>query len=588
VACSPKKELKRTIRRGVEPGGSALHALVIVFEIANTALFVVVAALALRRWRRRRDKASAWLAGAFIAIGLIVTVGRAVPAHPHGTLDYLAQRLDIELLVLFPYLLYRFATEFAPPGRRLQLAVASLTVGLTVWTFALPHLPEKGEHWPGVFVAYAVVFLVHWTLLSVVVTRRLWGAGRGQPSVAANRMRMLAFASAALTVALIGTVFASDQSSPGAALVQALALVAILAFYLGVDPPQIIRAYWRTPEQLRLQSAMRDLVTLATTRVEIARRIVGPAAELVGASAMELRDDTGAVLATHGSPGETDEGIDISESGVRMVAWTSPYAPFFGDDELRTLQVIAAMTATALDRVRLFEQEHESRLALERANELMINFVALAAHELRTPVTTIHGFVQTLNHLGDRLSEPQKGELRLALEQQTKRMAGLVEQLLDLSRLDADAVLVRPQQFDVARQLQEVVTVAAGARAGEVEVAVHDAANASVDPEILDHIVSNLVTNALRYGTAPVRVTASASNGTLRVSVEDSGPGVAREIEETLFDRFTRAGVARDRVAGTGLGLAIARAYALAHRGDLRYERGQPTGACFVVELPSV
>ena len=71
------------------------------------------------------------------------------------------------------------------------------------------------------------------------------------------------------------------------------------------------------------------------------------------------------------------------------------------------------------------------------------------------------------------------------------------------------------------------------------------------------------------------------------MTVEDAGPGVAREIEETLFERFTRAGVSRDRVAGTGLGLAIARAYARAHRGDLRYEPAQPSGARFVVELPS-
>jgi len=131
--------------------------------------------------------------------------------------------------------------------------------------------------------------------------------------------------------------------------------------------------------------------------------------------------------------------------------------------------------------------------------------------------------------------------------------------------------------------------VAAGPRADEVEVeVVGEQANATVDPAILDHIVSNLVTNALRYGRSPVRVTASADNGHLRVAVEDSGPGVASEIEETLFDRFTRAGVARDRVSGTGLGLAIARAYAVAHDGELRYERAQPTGARFVVELPSV
>jgi signal transduction histidine kinase len=85
-----------------------------------------------------------------------------------------------------------------------------------------------------------------------------------------------------------------------------------------------------------------------------------------------------------------------------------------------------------------------------------------------------------------------------------------------------------------------------------------------------------------------VIVTAAVDDGRLRVLVEDSGPGVAEEIEATLFERFTRAGVARDRVAGTGLGLAIARAYAVAHRGDLRYEPGQPDGARFVVELPSV
>jgi two-component system sensor histidine kinase KdpD len=281
-------------------------------------------------------------------------------------------------------------------------------------------------------------------------------------------------------------------------------------------------------------------------------------------------------------------GVRVEEKGVTFVAWTSPYAPFFGDDELRLLGTIAALTSTALDRVRLFEQEHETRLALERANELMTNFVALAAHELRTPVTTIHGFVQTLNHLGPRLSEPQKEELRASLEQQTRRMAGLVEQLLDLSRLDADAVDVRPQPVVLDQRLREVVDVVAGRRAAEIEVIVPADASALVDPQILDHVVGNLVTNALRYGRAPIRVTASAHDGLLRVTVEDAGPGVAREIEETLFDRFTRAGVARDRVAGTGLGLAIARAYAHAHRGELTYERAEPTGARFVVQLPAV
>jgi signal transduction histidine kinase len=547
----------------------------------------VLAVLAMRRWRDRRDPAAAWLALAFLSIALLVTIGRLVPAHPHGVLQDIEQRLDLELLVLFPYLLYRFATTFAPPGRTLQRVVATLTTGLTVFTFALPHIPSSGESWPPGFAVYVVAFFIHWTLLSISVTVRLWRAGRGQPSVAANRMRMLGFASAALTVALLGTTFATNQSHPGALVVQVLGLVAIVAFYLGIEPPQIVRAYWRTPEQARLQDAMRDLVTLAFDRPEIATRIAAPAAALVGARGLTLHDGSGRLLASWGAVGG-DGDVRIEEQDLRVTAWTSPYAPFFGEDELRLLETVAALTATALDRVRLFEHEHESRLALERANELMTNFVALAAHELRTPVTTIHGFVQTLNHLGSRLTEEQKEELREALEQQTRRMAGLVEQLLDLSRLDAEAVDVRPQRVDLAPRLNEVVAIAAGSRANEVEVEVTTTASALVDPQILDHVVTNLVTNALRYGRSPVRVTAAAVNGTLRVAVEDSGPGVARELEETLFDRFTRSGVARDRVAGTGLGLAIARAYAQAHRGELRYERREPTGARFVVELPAV
>lgn len=227
------------------------------------------------------------------------------------------------------------------------------------------------------------------------------------------------------------------------------------------------------------------------------------------------------------------------------------------------------------------------RRRLEHTNEVMANFIALAAHELRTPVTIVHGFVKTLNHLDGRLDSEQERELRVALEQQTSRMATLVEQLLDLSRLEAEAIEVFPRTVDVRSCLAGVVSTAAGARAGEVEVSVSGDEAATVDPGALEHIVTNLVTNALRYGAAPVRVSATVSGGRLLVLVEDAGPGVPDEIEETLFERFTRAGAARERATGTGLGLAIARAYARAHDGDLRYEGNGQNGARFVVDLPS-
>ena len=387
-----------------------MHQLSTALNVVNSVLFVVLAAVAVRRWLRKRDDAAGWLTLSFLALGLIVTAGRLIPAHPHGLVLGGLLRLEIELLVLFPYLGYRFATAFVPPSRRLQRIVGLLTIGLSIWTFALPTIPASGDPRPSGFLVYIVAFLVHWTLLSVVVVTRLWRAGRGQPSVARTRMRLLSFASAALTVAIIGSSVATNSNSAGAIAVQAIAFLSAIAFLLGFEPPQIVRASWRTSEQQRLQEAIRGLMTLATTRTEVAQRVLGPVAALVGARAARIMDADGNVLAEQAVPDEAlgTEPVRVQEPGVVLHVWTSPYAPFFGEDELRALHTVAALTGIALDRVRLFEQEHQSRLALERANELMTNFVALAAHELRTPVTTVHGFVQTLNHLGDRLDESQK------------------------------------------------------------------------------------------------------------------------------------------------------------------------------------
>jgi signal transduction histidine kinase len=575
-----------------------MHTLVTAIGAVNTFIFLVLWLLAIRQWLRRRAAAAGWLALAFAMLGLIVTVGRLAPSHPHGFAQDVPQRLLIELLVLFPYLLYRFATTFAPPSRRLQQLVASLTIVLSLWTFSLPHIPASGEHWSTSFEVYLAAFILHWAVLSAVVTLRLWRGGRDEAGVAASRMRLLAAAAAALTAALVLVAFEHDPNSVVAVVSGAFGLVSGLAFLLGLAPPSVVRLLWREDEQARLQEAVRSLMTLATTRDEIAERVLPPIGGMVGASAVAILDGDGKLRASRGldtvaerrlAAGETvdrpGELVRVEGPGATILVWTSPYAPFFGAEELTLLERMAAFLGIAFDRVRLFEQEHEARVALERANEVMTNFVSLAAHELRTPVTTIHGFVQTLNHLGDRLDEAQRAELREALEQQTRRMAGLVEQLLDLSRLDAEAVQVRPQRIDVRRRLEEVVAIAAGEHRGQVELDVAEGLTADVDPAILDHIVTNLVTNAFRYGQPPVRVAARAENGTVRVSVEDSGPGVAHELETTLFERFTRAGVARDRVAGTGLGLAIARAYARAHNGDVHYERAEPSGARFVVEL---
>src|SRR5207253_4950232 len=137
-------------------------------------------------------------------------------------------------------------------------------------------------------------------------------------------------------------------------------------------------------------------------------------------------------------------------------------------------------------------------------NDMKANFIALAAHELRTPMTTIHGFVTTLYHLGDRLDPEQRETVRKALIQQTERMARLVEQLLDLSRLDADVIEIVPQRFNVRLRLEEIVEAAAVGHEQSVEIAVATDLEAAADPTAFERILGNLVTNALRYGQPPL------------------------------------------------------------------------------------
>jgi two-component system sensor histidine kinase MtrB len=181
---------------------------------------------------------------------------------------------------------------------------------------------------------------------------------------------------------------------------------------------------------------------------------------------------------------------------------------------------------------------------------------------------------------GDRLA------LRAALREQADQVRALVEQLLDLSRFDLAAIEVAPVPVRLRPRIEELVSIAAGARRDAVTVAVASDLEAVVDPSALDRMLSNLVANALRHGEPPVTVTATRRDTHLRLAVEDRGEGVRHEFVPRLFDRFTRSAEARGRADGSGLGLAIARAYARAHGGDIVYEPAMPHGARFEVVLP--
>jgi len=245
----------------------------------------------------------------------------------------------------------------------------------------------------------------------------------------------------------------------------------------------------------------------------------------------------------------------------------------FGEDDVELLQLVADRVALAIERARLHEQ-------LVMLDELRANFIAVASHELRTPAASVYGSLATVVERGDALSPELRDQLLRTAYRQGDRLRRLLEQLLDLSQLDARAMRVHPEQLDVQSVvkaiIEEVVPEGTPVRLDVVENLAFVA-----DPLVLDRVLSNVLSNAVRYGGPPIVVAAEQRDTHLRLTVDDHGEGVPDELEARLFDRFERGADA----AGSGLGLAIARTYARAHGGDLVYERLED-GARFELIVP--
>lgn len=230
--------------------------------------------------------------------------------------------------------------------------------------------------------------------------------------------------------------------------------------------------------------------------------------------------------------------------------------------------------------------ELKARIAeFERLNEAKSQFVSIASHELRTPIAVVHGIAATLHFRGHQLRAEQLDELRETMYLQSCRLVELTEQLLDLSRLDAQAVALNPERFHPRERIEELLTRIAPDRIEEVEVGVEPRLEVFTDAHAFERVVSNLLTNAFRYGDPPIEVQALPADE-LDFVVEDHGPGVPAEFVPLLFERFSQAEGDRDRRQGAGLGLAIAKSFAKALGGDLQYEPAKPSGARFHFALP--
>ena len=253
----------------------------------------------------------------------------------------------------------------------------------------------------------------------------------------------------------------------------------------------------------------------------------------------------------------------------------------FTPDEAELLQTAAERAALGIERAQL----HDRLMELDRVRN---TFVAVASHELRTPAAAVLGSALTLEERKDSLSAEDESALRTTLAVQAQRLATLIEQLLDLSRLSTHAVPIRRERWRIHELVEQTLTEVAHDQREQIAVTIDPGLELDADPTVFGRILSNLVTNALRHGAAPVHLTATLGepDGELQLVVEDAGDGVPEDVRARVFEEFSRS-ASSAATPGSGLGLAIARSYAHAHGGELVLDQNGTRGARFRLVLPA-
>ena len=217
-----------------------------------------------------------------------------------------------------------------------------------------------------------------------------------------------------------------------------------------------------------------------------------------------------------------------------------------------------------------------------------IAIVSTVSHELRSPLTSVKGYVSLLLNRWDRIEDDKKREMLSQVHDDADRVTRLVTELLDISRLETGRLMLRRQLVDVAALATTVVDKVGMSHPGldcEVRVA-DDVPQVYADPDKLEQVLTNLVENAAKYGSLDgMAVTAGVDGPHVRVSVSDTGEGIPADDLPRVFTKFFR----RDhgRPTGTGLGLWISRGLVEAHGGELVATSEPGAGATFTFTLPT-
>ena len=290
-------------------------------------------------------------------------------------------------------------------------------------------------------------------------------------------------------------------------------------------------------------------------------------------------------LGRHAPPaGEAPLALEADKRMVGTLYLPEGEAPSLAERG-RFLPALASLLAVAVDRERL-EREAVDADALRRSDTVKTAVLQAVSHDLRSPLTAIRAAADGLKSEQLELNDFDRAELVETIRIETRRLDRLVSNLLELSRLQADAAPPAPELWSVDELVGQALEEVHGSERVEV-VFAHEVPPVQVDATQIQRVLANLLENALKFSSpeAPVQVRVTATRKEVIVRIVDRGPGIPESELERIFEPFQRGG---DAGRGAGLGLAIARGFAEANAGRVWAESDPGQGASFALALPLV
>lgn len=261
----------------------------------------------------------------------------------------------------------------------------------------------------------------------------------------------------------------------------------------------------------------------------------------------------------------------------------------YTEHDLRALSVFAEHAAIAIANARLFEGERAASERLAEVDARRREFLAVVTHDLKSPLTSIMGYVRLLKQLGENATVDQAREFNRVIEKQAARMLDMIEQLLLATSLEEGARVLSREPLDLRALVGEEVAAFAGVLGDRViDMRIpDDLPTAYGDRSAIEHILANLLDNAVKYspdGTA-IEVEAEAAPDEVRISVANGGKGIPDEVLPSVFDRYKRGDVVAHE-GSVGLGLFIVRSLTQGHGGRVWAENRDGGGTRITFTLP--